>query len=199
VTWKKAFVILLCCNLLIFTVSIAWLTALPKASQSPASPAPSSVSPAANIQVGIGQDAINTYLQYALTEQADVQRFLSSATIHFSNTWDFQAGIKLMDRVVPFQLQFQPIVNNGNVDLKVVNASMGDIPIPPSLLFLLMRRVAWPSWIQLNDEQKMIDVNFTDRPKQPYGVHIVSYNPDTQLLTLIITIIPKNVLSAKKK
>lgn len=196
-SWKRAFVVLLCANLLFFTVAVAWLTSLPKAESNSSQTTASVKTPAAAVQIGIGQDAINTYLQYALTEQKDVQRFLASATVQFSNTWDFAAGIKLMDRVVPFQLQFDPIVNKGNVDLKVVDASIGDLPVPPSFLFLVLRRVAWPTWIQLNAPEKTIDVNFTSRPQTPYGIRIISYNSVSQMLYLIVTIIPKYVLAHK--
>lgn len=194
--WKRAFVILVSINLLVFAVGVAWLTSFPRASESPQPPAPIAVSPgSANVQLSIGQDAINTYLQYALSEQLDVQRVLSYAEVDFSNVWDCDLGIKLADRVVPFQLEFTPIIQNGNLDLQVTSASMGDLPIPVSLLFLVLRHLAWPNWIQLDPNGHLIDLNFTDRPQRPYGIHIDSYSPQTELLTLTVTIVPKAILT----
>lgn len=192
--WKRAFIVLLSVNLVLSVFVIAWLNILPRSASVPKADA-GLTGKAANVQLAVGEDAINTYLQYALTEQPDLQQFLSYARVGFSDTWDCDVGIRLTDRVVPFHLTLSPSVQSGNVDLKIDSAQMGGIPIPTSLLTLVLKHVPWPYWISLDAQNEAIDVNFTKRIPHPYGVKILNYSPDTKLLTMMVSIVPKPALS----
>ncbi len=195
--WKRAFIVLLSLNLVVFVFVIAWLNTFPRTQPAPNTDA-SVTQKAANVQLAVGQDAINTYLEYALTEEPDVKQIFSYARVGFSNTWDCDVGIKLTDRVVPFQLTFDPNVQSGNLDLKIESASIGGIPVPTSLLMLVLKHAPWPYWISLNTDNEAIDVNFTKRTPKPYGVQILNYSPQTKLLTLVVSIVPKQALSSTK-
>ena len=192
--WKRAFIVLLSLNILVFVLGILWLNSFPRASTTPPTAVAGTQDKTANVQIAIGQDAINTYLEYALSEQTDVKQFLSYARVQFGSNWDANVGIILADRVVPFTMEFTPTVVSGNLDLQVKSASIGDIPVPVSLLFLVLKRAPWPYWITPDAESSTIDVNFTQRTPHPYGIQILNYSPQTDLLTLNVSIVPKTVL-----
>jgi len=186
--WKKAFVLLLSLNLLIVVALGLWLGTLPT---KVASISPLPTSQGAPIQLSIGQDAINTYLSYALTEQADVKKVLSYAKIGFQNQWDLQLGIKLINRIVPCDVEISPSIHNGNLWLQVTSATIGDIPIPPSALFLIFKHLPWPHWIGVDATQHILQINFTERPQHPYGVSVLNYSAQAKRLTLQVTIAPQ--------
>lgn len=191
--WKKAFILLLLLNLAVVFGGIVWLNSLVR--QTPTSTSQSAVSGVpATVQLAVGQDAINTYLEYFLSEQADMSKVLSYARVRFGTNWQGDLGIKLVDRVVDFNIVFVPHIQGGNLDLQVTNANMGQIPLPPSLLFLVFRRLPWPSWITVDASNDTLNVNLTQRPQHPYGIQVLSYSPQTRLLTLLVSIVPKAVL-----
>jgi uncharacterized protein YpmS len=192
--WKRAFIVLLSINLVICVFFVAWLNTFPRAATVPKADA-GLMGKAANVQLSVGEDAINTYLQYALSEQPDVKQIFSYARVGFSDTWDCDVGIKLTDRVVPFHLTLAPHVQSGNVELQIENAAIGGIPVPTSLLMLVLKHAPWPNWIALDLQNQAIDVNFTKRTPHPYGVKILRYAPDTRLLTMMISIVPKPAAS----
>ncbi len=191
--WKRAFIVLVSINLVVFVFGAVWLNSFPRFAPTPSSQI-SILGKPTNVQLAIGQDAINTYLEYALTEQPDLRQIFSYARVQFDTTWDCDVGINLADRVVPFQLTFQPSIVAGNLDLQVVNASIGDIPIPTSLLLLVLKHAPWPYWITLDISQQAIDVNFSKRIPHPYGVQVLGYSSQTKLLTLMVSIVPKSVI-----
>lgn len=191
--WKKAFIILLSINLLILTAFTMWFGSLSRVSKNSLPPAPVAGS-TAPVQVSIGQSAINAYLEYALSEQPDLKKFLSYAKVTFGTTWEIELGVKLSDRVVPFDINFAPTVVAGNLDLRVVDATMGQIPLPPAGLILVFKHLPMPAWIHVDAPNETLDVNLTERPQNPYGVRILSYNMATKMLTLLVTIVPKSVL-----
>jgi uncharacterized protein YpmS len=193
--WRKAFIALLSLNLLIIVIFTLWWGSLPKASQ--VQPKVNNVAQddkTATIQLAIGEDAINAYLEYALSDQQDMQKVLSYARVKFDTTWDLQVGIKLSNRVVPSDIQIQPTIQDGNLHLKVLSATMGELPIPISGLFFVFNKLPWPSWITVDPDQDTLHVNFTARPQHPYGIQILDYSQTTKLLTLRITILPKTLL-----
>ncbi|OFW78022.1 MAG: hypothetical protein A2201_05335 [Alicyclobacillus sp. RIFOXYA1_FULL_53_8] len=197
--WKKAFILLLSFNLLLVVGFTVWWGSLPKASQTSSNLPSSGVTSGqpANVQVAIGSQAINSYLQYALTEQKDVQKVLSDARVDFSDQWNVQLGIKLTDRIVPFTIVFNPQVQNGNLLLQVQSATMGEIPIPTAALMFVFRHLPWPNWITTDAANNTLALNFTQRAQNPYGIYIQSYSPVSKLLTLQITILPKALLKGK--
>lgn len=197
--WKKAFVLLLSFNLLLVVGFTVWWGTLPKASPGAVvnPPASSTSGKPATIQVSLGSDAINSYLQYALTEQKDVQKVLSDAQINFGNNWNVQLGVKLVNKVVPFAITFAPQASQGNLLLQVQSATMGQIPIPPAALMFVFRHLPWPNWIAVDDAHNTLALNFSERPQNPYGIYIQNYSAQSKLLTLQISIQPKTLLTAK--
>ena len=197
--WKRAFIVLLSFNLLLVVGFTAWWGTLPRAGSTglPVTPGAAGSTQLATVKVAIGDQAINSYLQYALSEQQDVKKVLSYAKVGFGNQWDVQLGIKLTDRVVPFNLNFQPQIQGGNLWLQVQSASMGQIPIPVAALIFVFRHLPWPTWIAVNANTSTLELNFTQRPQNPYGVAVESYSSTEKLLTLNISIQPKTLMKSK--
>ncbi|GMA63238.1 YpmS family protein [Alicyclobacillus fastidiosus] len=193
--WKRGFIILLSLNILVFVGGLIVLDTFPSQSSSSVKNMQSTQddSKTAAVQVVIGQDAINSYLAYELTQEADVQKIMSYAHIQFASTWNCDLGVKLLDKVVPFHLVFVPDVENGNLNLQVQSASMGEVPVPNSLLFLLLKHLQWPNWINLDANHQTIQLNFTERPQQPFGVRILNYSSTTQQLTLQVMMSPSAI------
>lgn len=193
--WKKAFVALLSINLMIIVGFTLWWGSLPRASNVDQKVAKlASQDKTATVQLAVGEDAINAYLEYAVGEQKDVGRVLSYARVHFDTDWDVQVGIKLSDRVIPCDIVMSPTVNNGDLYLQVKSATMGEIPVPPSALFFVLRHAPWPSWITVDPDHSTLNLLFTKRPQNPYGIEILDYSQQTKLVTLRITIVPKSLL-----
>ncbi|MFX4301386.1 DUF2140 family protein [Alicyclobacillus tolerans] len=188
--WKRAFVVLLSINLLAAIGLLVWVTSFPKPSAStvPLQSIPSGTP--ANIQMSIGDEAINAYLAYDLPRQKDLNRFLQSAKVNFSNNWKAQLDILFLGRVIPFDMTFLPVVENGNLNLQLEQSSMGGVGLPNRLLFLFFERMPWPNWIQLQSQNDMIQVNLSERPQSPFRIRALAYNPRTRLLTLEISIFP---------
>lgn len=199
--YKRAFIILLTLNLFFFAAVGLWIGNFPnqalKAQSGVSSgSSPSTVIASAPVDVSIGDVAINAYLQYAVTDQPDLNRFLQSATVTFHDTWTCSMGLKLVDRVVPFTMDISPHIDNGNLTLQVESAHVGGIPVPVSLLFVLLRHVHFPAWTSLDESTRSIHLFFTERPQHPYGVRVLDYAPSTRLLTLQVTILPKTLRAA---
>ncbi|MCL6452001.1 MAG: DUF2140 family protein [Alicyclobacillus sp.] len=194
--WKKAFVVLLSLNLFVVVGGALWWGTLPKASsvQPPQAAVMSNDKPA-TIQLSVGQDAINSYLEYALSEQADVSQVVSYANVQFADTWTVQIGLKLKDRVIPCNIVFTPTVANGNLILHVESATTGDLPVPLGALFFVMSHLPWPAWIAVDGANHDLHLNFTERPQQPYGVRILGYSAATREVSLQVSILPKSLLS----
>lgn len=199
--WKRGFIVLLSLNILVFASGLIAFNRLPSANSKPANQMANAVAPgttptqAASVQLSIGQDAINTYLDYALSQQSDVHKVMSYARIQFSDDWTCDIGVKLLNKIVPFHIVFHPVVIDGNLDLQVKSASMGEVPVPTALLFLLLKHLPWPNWIGQNPAHHTIELNFTQRPQKPYGVRILSYSPKSQLLSLQVSILPKDLMT----
>jgi|GEM_PF-2188970 len=198
--WKKAFVILLSFDLLIAIGAAVWWSTLPVASSANNGTFTKSaqIQNPAKVQLSIGQDAVNSYLTYALSEQKDVQNVLSYAKVGFNQNWNVQLGVKLADKVVAFDVTLVPTVLNGNLQLHVTQADFGQVPIPVSALFLVFRHLPWPQWIAVDAATSNINLNFRQRPQNPYGVQVLQYDEQTKLLTLQITIAPKSLANATK-
>ncbi|GMA50222.1 hypothetical protein GCM10025857_15790 [Alicyclobacillus contaminans] len=194
--WKKAFVALLSFNLLIVVGLTLWWGSLPKTAivQRQVNRV-ASQNHTATVQLAVGEDAVNSYLEYAVSEQKDVQRVLSYARVHFADNWDVQVGIKLADRVIPCDIQMEPTANNGNLALHVTQANMGEIPVPVSALFFVFNRLPWPNWISVDSNQHILNLLFSNRPQEPYGVQVMNYSSTTKLVTLRVSIVPKSLLS----
>jgi uncharacterized protein YpmS len=194
--WKKAFVALLSLNLLVLVGFTMWWSMLPKANtvQQKVDKL-ASQDKTASVQLAIGEDAINTYLEYAISEQKDIQGVLSYVRVHFDADWQLQVGIKLYDRVVPFDIVMSPKVQDGNLYLQVKSASMGQLPVPPSALFFVFKHLPWPNWITVDSDNYTINLLFTERPQQPYGIEILDYSTSTKLVTLRVSIVPKSLLN----
>lgn len=196
--WRKAFLVLLSLNLCVVVAGTLWWQTLPKAAQvqTPSQAVATNTKPA-TIQLSVGQDAINSYLEYALSEEQDVQKVLSYASIQFGKQWDVQAGLKLKGRVVPCDIVITPEVDNGNLILHVERATMGEIPAPLGALFFVMQHLPWPNWIAVDGVQHDLHINFTERPQQPYGIRILGYSPTKKTITLQISILPKSIFQAQ--
>ncbi|MCL6445398.1 MAG: DUF2140 family protein [Alicyclobacillus sp.] len=193
--WKKAFVTLLSLNLMLLVGITLWFGSLPRPSAPPRQDVPSDSGKAANVQLAIGPSAINTYLEYALADEPDVSRVLSFARVHFGQHWDVQVGLKLYGKVVPCDVEFAPSIQAGNLQLHVLSATVGQIPMPTSLLMLIFRHVPWPNWIAVDVKQQNLNLNFTERAQHPYGIHVVGYSSTTKRLTLNVSILPKALLA----
>ncbi|EPZ43002.1 DUF2140 family protein [Alicyclobacillus acidoterrestris] len=193
--WKRGFIILLSLNILVFVGGLIVLDSFPSATSSSVKKFQSTPDDGktAAVQVVIGQDAINSYIAYALTQEADVQKIMSYAQIQFASTWNCDIGVKLLDKVVPFHLVLVPDVENGNLNLQVKSASMGQVPVPDSLLFLLLKHLQWPNWINLDANHHILQLNFTQRPQEPFGVRILGYSSTTQQLSLQVTMSPSAI------
>lgn len=190
--WKKAFAVLLSLNLLIIAGVAIWFVSLPKAGSSTIPPKVAAGEKQASFQVSIGDKAINTYLEYALSQQADLKGVLSYASVHFNNQWNVQLGAELEGHVVPFDAVFTPQIVGGNLHLHMESAQFGGLPVPTSALFLVLQHLPWPNWIHTDGTNQTLDVNLTERPQHPYGVKILNYSDKTKLLTLLVSIEPKS-------
>lgn len=197
--WKKAFVVLLSLNLFVVVGATLWWGALPKSTtvRPPAQTVQTNDKPA-TVQLSLGEEAINSYLEYFLSEKTDVQRVLAYASVQLSDTWRVQVGLKLKDRVVPCTFVFTPQVQNGNLILHVESATMGQIPAPLGALFFVMLHVPWPAWIVVDATNHDLHVNFTERPQLPYGVRMVGYSAASKMISLQVSILPKSLLNASK-
>lgn len=190
--WKKAFIALLTLNLLIVAGGAIWFVSLPSASSQKVPANIAAGEKPATVQLSIGDQAVNTYLEYALSEESDLKGVLSYATVHFNQQWNVQLGAKLADHVVPFDATFTPHIVGGNLQLHMDSASLGDIPVPTSALFLAFQHLPWPNWIHTDGNNQTLDINFTERPQHPYGIKVLGYSQQTKLLTLLISIVPKS-------
>ena len=192
--WKKAFVVLLCLNLLVVGSTALWILSFPKTT-----PLPSAAKPvvppigSATVQLSVGQSAINTYLEYFVADQAEMRRVLSYARVQFSDVWDLRLGVKLAQRVIPADVQIVPVVSAGNLALNVQHASLGDVPVPTSLLFVVFQQLAWPTWITVDGQHDALDINFSRRPQTPYGMRVLNYSDQTRLLTMLVTMLPRSL------
>lgn len=194
--WKKAFVLLLSLDLLVFVIIGVWFATLPKPKSGNVPQAPSSER-LARIQLSMGQDAINTYLAVAVSQQPDLKKVLSYATVQFGTRWKLQFGLRAQNRVVPADLVIAPKISGGNLDLQIEHATLGHVPIPLSLLMLTLRHASWPNWIAIDTANHMLNLNFSERPKSPYGVEVLGYSPQTQQLSMRLLIAPKAALSGR--
>ncbi|WAH36577.1 DUF2140 family protein [Alicyclobacillus dauci] len=196
--WKRGFIILLSLNILVFAGGLILLDTFPAANSPRVKQIEQQQAPGqtTSVQLVLGQDAINTYMDYALSQQADVHKVLDYAHIQFASTWNCDLGVKLMDKVVPFHLVLVPTVVGGNLYLQVKSAAMGQVPVPNSLLFLMLKHLPWPDWIGLDVPHQTLQLNLTKRPQNPYGVRIIGYSAQTQQLSLEITMVPKALMNS---
>lgn len=196
--WKRGFIILLTLNLLLLVGGLIVWNTFPLTSHS-SSPAPiqneKGQQNEASIQLVIGQDAINTYLTYAVSHEADLHKIIGRAHIEFASTWNGDVDVIVLGRTIPFHLVMVPVVVSGNLYLQIKQASMGVIPIPDSLLFPLMQRVQWPNWIRVDATHRVLQLNLTQRPQNPFGIRVVQYSDLTQQLTMQLTMSPNAILS----
>lgn len=193
--WKRAFIILLSLNVLVFAGGIILLNSFPKET-APTTP-PSLATPSAgkaSVQVVIGQDAINTYLAYAIRQDATLKKNLRYARIQFASDWTCDFGVNVLDSTVPFHLVLSPLIEQGNLYLQVKQASMGVLPIPNGLLFSILQRVHWPSWIGVDQAHDILQINLTKRPQNPFGVEVLNYSSSQQQLTLQLSMSPNAML-----
>lgn len=192
--WRKLFVVLLSLNLMLFVLVALWFGSLPKADSVVRTPTIPTTD--ANVELTIGQQAVNSYLTYALEEQKDVNKVLRYITVGFTNNWNFRLGVNVADRVIPCDVVLTPTVHDGNLWLPVVSASIGGITVPKSLLFYLFSHAPWPSWIVVDSQAEQIDVNLTERPqskKSPYHIRAIGYSAVTRSLTFLVSISPKQL------
>ncbi|MCL6517127.1 DUF2140 family protein [Alicyclobacillus sp.] len=193
--WKKAFIALLSLNVGVLALAGLWWASLPRAG-TVTTPAPQAAGETpATFQLTLGQDAINTYLEYAVSEQPDLAAVLSYARVQFDDHWRVQLGFKMQDRVVPADVVFTPAVAGGDVTLHMESAAIGSIPVPESALFFVFRHLPWPSWIGVDAENANLLIELTKRPQHPYGVKVTGYDPAAKQLTLEITLLPKSLFS----
>jgi uncharacterized protein YpmS len=190
--WKRAFVALLSLDLLVVAALAALFASFPSIKSSPAPPT-AVAGQAATVQIAIGDQAINTYLDYALSEQKDVSRVLEYARVQFNADWHLDLGVKMSNRVVPLSFVLTPDVRQGDLLLHVNSATMGEIPVPTGLLFLLLKHLPWPAWIDVDANQATLVLAFSRRPANPYGIHADGYSAATRLLTLSVSIVPKSL------
>lgn len=192
--WKKLFVILLSINLLLFVLVALWFQTLPRSHATTAHQ--HLLAQAANVDLTIGQQAVNTYLTYALDEQKDVRNVLDYASVRFTNDWNIILGVKIAGRIIPCDVELMPSVHQGDLWLPVTSASIGGVSVPKSLLFYLFKHAPWPSWIVVDDHNQRIDVNLADRApskKSPYHIRAKDYSPQSQTITFIVSILPKQI------
>ncbi|MBX6353116.1 MAG: DUF2140 family protein [Thermoflavifilum sp.] len=192
--WKRAFLALLCLDLLVITGGLFMLGRMPHLGRE-TPPAATATGEPANVQISIGDQAINAYLDYTLSQQADVSKVLASARVSFDSDWRLELGLKMADRVVPVTFVLTPEVQSGDLLLHVKSADLGDVPVPVGLVFLLLSHLSWPAWISVDGQQDTLVLAFTKRPANPYGVRADGYSPDTKLLTLTVSIYPKALSS----
>jgi uncharacterized protein YpmS len=193
--WKRAFLILLCLNLFMVAGAVSLISRFPRIG-TPAAPQQTVSGEPANVQISIGDQAINAYLDYTLSQQPDLSQVLADAKVHFDSDWRLQLGVKLADRVVPVTFVLTPEVRQGDLLLHVNSADLGDVPVPVGLVFLLLNHLPWPAWIQVDTDHQTLILAFTKRPANPYGVRADAYSPDTKLLTLTVSILPKTLSKA---
>ncbi|MDQ0190748.1 DUF2140 family protein [Alicyclobacillus cycloheptanicus] len=191
--WKKLFVLLLSFDLLVIVAGAVGFAVLSQPHKQPSPPA-QSVGQEAEIPLTIGQDAINTYLAYAVSESSELRKTVSYATVQLGTEWNLQFGFLVGGRVLPVSILVTPTIHSGNLDLRVQQAHMGGLPIPPAVLVSVLQHAPLPAWIVADRDTNTIDLNVTARPKSPYGVRFVSYDATTKQLSVILLVAPKAAL-----
>ncbi|MCL6637921.1 MAG: YpmS family protein [Alicyclobacillus sp.] len=197
--WKKAFLLLFSFNLAVIAGIGLWFDSLPRRTQQmPVSPAaPAGQTAAVNLTVD--QDAVNTYLTYALSEQPDLAKVLAYARVQMDTQWQVNLGLQLSDRVVPADVVMIPEVVGGNLRLHMESAEIGSLPVPVDGLFLALKHLPWPAWIDVDSSHSDLVLNVTQRPANPYGVSVLDYDPGKRALTLRVTLQPKVLLPSHSK
>ncbi len=153
----------------------------------------------ATVQLAVGDAALNTFMEYALSGQKDLNHVVSYVRLTFADQWQVKVGFNVASRILPFEFVIDPQVQQGgNLSLHVISASMGQIGAPLGVVFFVFDHLSFPAWIRVNGQSHSLELNFSERPQQPYGIHIISYQPTTRLLTLRISMVPKSVLESHK-
>ena len=63
---------------------------------------------------------------------------------------------------IPIQMDFDPIVDNGNIRMKQTKVHIGKLNIPPSTVLKLVKdSVSFPSWIIVNPDKEEIYVDLS--------------------------------------
>lgn len=96
------------------------------------------------------------YLAEAIKDSPiDVQLEVDEQIYLFSDLIVF--GITL-----PIQMDFDPIVDNGNIRMKQTKVHIGKLNIPPSTVLKLVKdSVSFPSWIIVNPDKEEIYVDLS--------------------------------------
>lgn len=112
-----------------------------------------------------------------LVVQTTAKEFESIAKTYLSNAMDnspLPVEIEVKDKIylyseliifsftVPIQMEFDPIVSNGNIRLKQTAVHVGKINIPPETVLKLMNdSIDFPDWItvQPNDDEIYVDLS----------------------------------------
>lgn len=193
--WKKAFVLIISIDLLIAIAAAVWFATLPAATRATPPKSSTGSSQQAPIELTMGAPAINTYLAYALAKQPEVTKAVSYVRVNFANQWVVDFGLRLGSRSVPVQLSIAPHIQGGNLGMQIQSATLGGIPVPPSLLVLTLAHAPWPHWIAVNTSTNTLQINFTARPANPYGLRVLGYSSQTKQLSVQVLITPQSALS----
>lgn len=194
--WKKAFVVLISLDLLIAVAGVVWFRSLPRAANLPPPRASTqNQQQLAQIELSMGAQAINTYLEYGLAKQKDLSQVVTYANVGFGNHWTVRFGLRLGNRVLPVTIVITPHIQSGNLGLQMISAQLGGLPVPPALLMMTFRQVPWPNWIFVSTATDTLQLNFTKRSPSPYGLRILSYSSNTKQLSMRVLIAPKSALA----
>lgn len=185
--WRRLCIGLISLHLLLFIAIAGWFFSLPRSSATPSIPAMSVVrTTSAGVEVQIGEDASNAFLAQALADQPDVQRILANAAVHFGETWNADVGIKVDQRVVPFQISFLPSVSNGDLNLQIVDATMGSTTMTDTLVNII-QLLPLPDWITFSPATETLHLHFAALPTKQVEIEPIGYSARNHELTILVT------------
>lgn len=154
--WKIAFFALA----IIIILAIVWIVSL-------------AVSPTENVYVPSNTEATGSVLTVQTTTEefeAIAKKYLADAIkdsaidvdIAIKDQIYLYSDLIIFGITVPIQMDFEPIVDNGNIILKQTNVHVGKIDIPPSTVLKLIKDSAdFPSWIVVQPAKEEIYVDLS--------------------------------------
>lgn len=189
--WKQLFALLLSLHLLLIAAVAAWYLRLPRATDaSPSVPSlATAASPASGIDVQIGQQAVNAFLQQALKNQPEVNRILATANITMGETWTGDIGIKIRNGVVPFNITFVPTVSSGRLDLQIAHADVGSTTVTSTLINVI-QLLRLPHYVTFIPGTDTLEIDLSALPTGPVEVHALSYSGSARTLTVLVNLVP---------
>lgn len=171
--WKWAFLTLVSLMLLVFFFFIRALMPISteeiEQSESPTTIKEEEIEIASSLTKEDAEFIMNSYLKAQMKEEG------SSYQIKIDEDLVLSASLKMMALELPLTLTFDPYATeDGNLQLRAKSLELASLSLPvTAVLSVLDNQMDLPSYIDLDSEEKMILVDFSDlRHYYPYGVEL---------------------------